>query len=139
MDARPFHVLEQPRDQDALAVGHGVDVDLDALEVAVDADGPVGIDDRRRRELADEVVGRVAEVDRQAADDEARADDDRVADALGEGQRLLDRAGHAALGLGNAEPVEQRGEAGPLLGLVDGLEVASPAARRPARPAARRG
>ena len=125
MDARALDVLEQARDQHPLAVGHGVDVDLDALEVAVDPDGPVGIDDRRGRELADEVVGRVAEVDREAADDEARADDDRVADALGEGQRLLDRAGHAALGLGDAEPVEQRREARPLLGLVDGLEVAA--------------
>ena len=33
----------------------GVDVDLDALEVAVDADGPVRVDDRRRGELAGEV------------------------------------------------------------------------------------
>ena len=31
--------------------------------------------------------------------------------------------GHAALGLRDAEPVEQRREPGPLLGLVDGLEV----------------
>ena len=54
-----------------------------------------------------------------------RPDDDRVADPLGEGQRLLDRAGHAALRLRDAEPVEERGEAGPLLGLVDRLEVAA--------------
>ncbi len=46
VDARPLDVLEQARDEDALAVGDRVDVDLDALEVAVDADraGP----DRRR-------------------------------------------------------------------------------------------
>ena len=54
-----------------------------------------------------------------------RPDDDRVADPLGEGQRLLDAVGHAALGLRDAEPVEQRREPGPLLGLVDGLEVAA--------------
>ena len=54
-----------------------------------------------------------------------RPDDDRVADPLGEGQRLLDAVGHPALGLGDAEPVEERREARPLLGLVDRLEVAA--------------
>ena len=122
---RPARRARAARDQDPLAVGDGVDVDLDALEVAVDPDRPVGVDDGRGGELADEVLGRVAEVDREAADDEARADDDRVADPLGEGQRLLEAVGHAALRLGDAEPVEERGEAGPLLGLVDGLEVAA--------------
>ena len=125
MDAGPLDVLEEARDQDPLAVADRVDVDLDPLEVAVDPDRPVGIDDRRRGELPDEVLGRVAEVDREAADDEARPDDDRVADPLGEGQRLLDAVGHAALRLGDAEPVEERGEARPLLGLVDRLEVAA--------------
>ena len=63
-------------------------------------------------------------------------DDDRVADPLGERQRLLDAVGHAALRLGDAEPVEERGEAGPLLGLVDRLEVASRGAGRRRRRAA---
>ena len=54
----------------SLAVGDRVDVDLDALEVAVDAHRPVRVDDRGRRELAEQVLGRVAEVDREAADDE---------------------------------------------------------------------
>ena len=125
VDARPLDVLEEARDQHLLAVGDGVDVDLDALEVAVDADGPVRVDDRRHRELALEVLGRVAEVDGEPADDERRPDDDRVADPLGEGERLLDAVRHPALGLRDAEPVEQRGEPGPLLGLVDGLEVAA--------------
>ena len=123
MDAGPLDVLEQAGDQHALAVADGVDVDLDALEVAVDADRPIGVDDRRQRQLAGQVLGRVAEVDGEAADDERRPDDDRVADPLGEGQRLLDAVGHAALGLRDAEPVEQRREPDPLLGLVDGLEV----------------
>ena len=55
------------------AVAHGVDVDLDALEEAVDADGPVGVHDGGRGEVADEVLGRVGEVDGEAADDEATA------------------------------------------------------------------
>ena len=123
MDAGPLDVLEEPRDEDALAIGDGVDVDLDALEVAIDADGPVGVDDGRRRQLPGEVGRRVAEVDGEAADHERRPDDDRVADALGERERLLDRMGHPTVGLRDAEPVEQGREPGPLLGLVDGLEA----------------
>ena len=57
VDARPLDVLEQPRDQHALAIADGIDVDLDALEVAVDADGPVRVDDRGEPELALEVLG----------------------------------------------------------------------------------
>ena len=117
----------------SIAVGHGVDVDLDALEIAVDAHRPIRIDDRGQRQLAGEVLGRVAEVDGQAADDERGPDDHRVADPLGQGEGLLDRVGHAALGLGDAEPVEQRREPRPLLGLVDGLEIRAEQrhARRP--------
>ena len=139
VDAGPLDVLEEPRDQHPLAVADRVDVDLDPLEVAVDPDRPVGVDDRRGRELADEVVGRVAEVDREPADDEARPDDDRVADPLGEGQRLLDAVGHAAVRLGDAEPVEERREPRPLLGLVDRLEVAAEQRDAARRRAARRG
>ena len=125
MDAGPLDVLEEARDQDPLAVRDGVDVDLDALEVAVDADRAIGIDHGGRGELAGEVRRRVAEVDGQAADDERRPDDDRVADPLGERQRLLHRMRHPALRLRDAEPVEERREAGPFLGLVDRLEVAA--------------
>ncbi len=123
--AGTLDVLEQARDEHPLAVGDGVDVDLDALEVAVDADRAIGVDHGRGGQLALEVVGGVAEVDGQAADDEARPDDDRVADALGERQRLVDAVGHPAFGLGDAETVQQGREPGPLLGLVDGLEVAA--------------
>ena len=123
MDAGPLDVLEQARDEHVGPVGHGVDVDLDPLEVAIDPDRSVGIDDGRHGQLADEVAGAVAEVDGQPADDERRPDDDRVADPLGQGQRLLDAMGHAALRLRDAEPVEERREPGPLLGQVDGLEI----------------
>ena len=57
MDAGPLDVLEEARDQNPLAVRDRVDVDLDALEVAVDPDGPVGVDDRRGGELSDESSG----------------------------------------------------------------------------------
>ena len=125
VDAGPLDVLQEPRDEHVGAVAHGVDVDLHALQVAVDADRSVRVDDGRRRQLAGQVARRVAEVDGEAADDERRPDDDRVADAVGQGERLLHAVGHAALGLGDAEPVEQRREAGPFLGLVDRLEIGS--------------
>ena len=64
--------------------------------------GRSGIDDRRRRELTDEVARASSEVDGEPADDERRPHDDRVADPLGERQRLLDAVGHAALGLRDA-------------------------------------
>ncbi len=51
MDAGPLDVLQQPRDQDRLAVGNRVDVHLHALEVAVDPDRPIGVDDGRPGEL----------------------------------------------------------------------------------------
>ena len=123
MDAGPLDVLEQARDEDVGPVGHRVDVDLDALEVAVDPDRSVGIDDGGHGQLADEVAGAVGEVDGQPADDERRPDDDRVADPVGQRQGLLDAVGHPALGLRDAEPVEQGREPGPLLGLVDRLEI----------------
>ncbi len=139
VDAGPLDVLEQARDQHPHAVADGIDVDLDALEIAVDADGPIRIDDRGRRQLPRQVLRRVAEVDRETADHERRPDDDRVADALGQGQRLLDAVGHAALGLRDPESVEQGGEADALLGLVDRLEVAAEQRHAHRRPGARRG
>ena len=63
----------RPGDQHAVPVADGVDVDLDALEEAVDAHRPVGVDDRGRGEVTDEVLGRVGEVDGEPADDERRA------------------------------------------------------------------
>ena len=57
VDAGPLQVLEHPWDEDVLTVGDRVHVHLDALEVAIDAHGPVRVDDRRGRELAFEVVG----------------------------------------------------------------------------------
>jgi hypothetical protein len=125
MDARPLDVLEESRNEHHHAVRHSVDVDLDALEIAVDPDGPIGVNDRRRRELPDEILGRVAEVDRETTDDERRTDDHRVPDPLGERQRLLDAVCHAAFRLRDPEPVEEGREPRPVLRLVDRLEIAA--------------
>jgi hypothetical protein len=45
VDAGPLDVLQEPRDQHELAIADRIHVDLDTLEVAVDAHRPVGIDD----------------------------------------------------------------------------------------------
>jgi hypothetical protein len=123
--ARPLDVLQKAGDQHPRSVADGIDIDLDALEIAIDPHGPIRVDHCRRRELPFEVIGGVAEVDRQPTDHERGTDDDRVPDPLGERQRLLDAVGHTALGLRDPETVEQRGEADALLGLVDSLEVAA--------------
>jgi len=65
-------MLEQPGDQHALAVADRIDVHLDPFEIPIDPNGAVRIHHRGRRQLPGEVVGRVAEVDRQPADDERR-------------------------------------------------------------------
>ena len=104
------------------AVAHRVHVDLETLEIGVDAHRPVVIDRGRERQLAGQVLRPVAELDGQAADDEARPHDDRVAHPVGDRDGLLDGGGHAALRLGDAQPVDEAREARPLLGQVDGLE-----------------
>ena len=123
MDPRSLDVLDQARDEDALAIGDGIDVDLDALEVAIDPDRTVRIDDGRSRKLAGEVARRVAEVDGKAADHERRAHDDRVTDPLCDRQRLLHAVRHPAFRLRDAEPIQQCREAGPFLGLIDRFEA----------------
>ena len=123
MDARPLHVLEQPRNEHVRAVGDRVDVHLHALEVTVDPDRPIRVDHGGHRQLTNQVRRRVGEVDGQAADDEAGPDDDRIADPLGQGQRLVDAVGHATFWLGDPQAVQQRGKAAAVLALVDRLQV----------------
>ena len=107
MDTGPLDVLEKARDEHEFAVGDGVDVHLHALQVAVDADRPIGVHDSRCRQLAGEIGRRVAEIDGESADDERRPNDDRIADPVGDGQRLLHAVGHPALRLRDAEPVQE--------------------------------
>ena len=123
MDAGPLDVLQQTRDQDRVAVGDRVDIYFDAFEIAVDPNRAVWVDVGRASQLLDQIGRGVAEVDGEATDDERRPNDDRIADTIGQRQRLLDRAGHAALRLRDADRLDQVGEADAVLGLIDGLEV----------------
>ena len=89
--AGALDVLDQARDEHVLAVADGVDVHLEALEDSRRC-GPAGPGPRPwRRPAAGPGPSGRSEVDGEPADDEARADDDRVADPLGDRQRLLER------------------------------------------------
>jgi hypothetical protein len=115
MDARLLDVLHDRGDVRVDAVAERVHVHLDSvLDEAVDQD-PV-----ERRHLA-HLVGRVADAHRAAAEDVRRADEHRVADPLGDLDRLVRRGGDPPLR--RAEPVRpQPGEALAVLGEVDGVE-----------------
>ena len=123
VDPGALDVLHEPGDEHVGAVGDGVDVDLQALEIGVDADGALLGDDGRHGQLSGQVVGAVAEVDGQAADDERRPHQHRVAELVGHRERLIERGGDAAARLGDAQRLDHVREAGALLGPVDGLHV----------------
>ena len=84
VDAGPLDVLHEARDEHVGAVADRVDVDLQALEVGVDAHRPVVVHRGRDGQLAHQVLRPVAELDGQAADDEAGPHDDRVAHPVGD-------------------------------------------------------
>ena len=100
MDAGLLDVLHDAADEDVLAVGERVDVDLDGVgEVAVDQHRRLAGDDHApaadvavelRLVLVDDLHG-------AAAEHVGRADHHREADALGDRARLLDRLGDAVL------------------------------------------
>ena len=130
MHARLLDVLHDAGDQDlAGAVAHGVDVDLDGvLQEAVDQDGPLRRDaalagQRARGHRLHDPAHPVVVVDDlhgPAAQHVARAQQDRVADPAGDGQRLGGARGGPAGRLRDAQLVAQRVPALPVLGQVDG-------------------
>src|SRR5207248_286794 len=80
VDPGLLDVLHHRADVGVLAVGDGVDVDLDcALEETVDQHRPVDLT---------EVVGRVAHAHRTSAQHVGGADQDGKPDALGDGPRF---------------------------------------------------
>ena len=117
-------------------VAEGVDVDLDrVLQEPVDQHRPVGGETREptpgppsdparptpARRWAAQAVGVVADLHGAAAEHVGGADQDRVADPLGDGQGLLD-GGRLAPGRGvEAALLQDRPEPAPVLGQVDGV------------------
>ena len=118
MHAGLLDVLHDGRDVGVLAVAQGVDVDLDrALEEAVDERRPL-----HAGEGADDVVGRVADAHRAAAEHVRRANQDGVADPLGERDGFRRRSPRSPLGAADLELGEQAAEALAVLGEVDGVK-----------------
>ena len=106
-------VLHDGRHDRVLAVADRVDVDLDGvLDEAVDERV------RRDRPRA-QVVGRVADAHRAAAEHVGRAHQHRVADPLGRHDRLVRIAGDRPVGGAQAELPEQVAEALAILGEID--------------------
>ena len=131
MDAGFLDVLHDAGNESVLAVAKAIDVDLDgAAEVAVDEQRAV----RRHRQLrrlieyggkVRDVAIEIAEVAQDlhgaTAQHVGRTDHQRVAELVGHGARFAGRAHDPAVGLLEAQPLDQRLEAVPVLGEVDGV------------------
>ena len=143
VDAGFLDMLHDAADEDVLAVAEAIDVDFDGVgEVAVEQQRIVGEDridlaglvvgvahqDIGRHEagqgvldVALEIGGAVDDGHGAAAQHVGRADDQRIAQALGDEASLLERIGDAVLGLGQFELVEELGEQVAVFGQIDGV------------------
>ena len=122
MDAGVLDVLHDAADDDPLPVGDGVDIGLEGiLEKAVDQHGPLLAHPRRRLEVVAQGMLIVDDLHGPAAEDERRTHQYRVPDALGHRDGVVDAGGGAVLRLPNAELADDRLEALPVLGDVDGV------------------
>ena len=116
MNAGLLDVLHDRTDQDIAAIGDGIDVDLDrVLNKAVDQRG--------RTDVAVAQGGLVVtDAHRAATEHVRRAHEYRIADAVGDLDRLLHAIGDRPVGSLQTRAVEQLAEAQAILGEVDALE-----------------
>ena len=122
MDAGLLDVLHDAADVQVLAVEEGVDVDLDGvLEEAVHQHRVVLGDLRGVGDVAGEVGLVVHDLHAAAAEHVARADQDRVADLVGDALGLLEGDGGAVLRGDQAAGIQHALEGAAVLGQVDGL------------------
>ena len=120
MDAGLLDVLHDAGDIDRVAVGDGVDIDLDrVLQIAVDQHRAGAGHAHRVADVALQPGGVVDDLHRPAAQHVRRADHHRIADALRDRLGLGGGIGGAVVGLAQAEPVQQLLEALAVLGEVD--------------------
>ena len=125
VDARPLDVLHDAGDHGVDSVTDGVDLDLGAHQVLVDQDRVFLRDRVDDADLLADVFVAVRDVHALPAEDVRRAHQDRVAQLVGRGDRLLTGVHHPA---GRARDMvlrQDRVEALAVLRLVDAVERGS--------------
>ncbi len=122
VDARVLDVLHHRGHEGVLSVAQGIGFGLDrVLEEFVDQNGPFGRDVHGRGDVAPE-HGLVEHDLHGASPQHVRGPDhEGIPDAFGDGQRLLQRARHSGVRLGNPELLHHLPETVPVLGEIDGL------------------
>ena len=112
----------------------GVDVDLDrVLEEAVEQQRVLGARLDVLAQVGAQIIGRVADLHRPAAEHVGGPDEQREADARPAiSLRLVGAEGGAVRRVGDPEPLQHRPEPAAILGEVDRVDRACRAASRPA-------
>ena len=122
MHTSELHVLQESWDQHGLAVRHGIDINLDPFQEAVDAQRTRRGDLTDPLQLASQVVWCVREVNGESADHIRRTHNHRIADLLGERERIGATASEAPLRLQDAQTIQERGESDAVFCLVNRLK-----------------
>ena len=120
MDAGFLDMLHDAGDDDVGAVADRVDIDLDRVaQILVDQHRAVAGHLHRGVDIIVELGGPVDDLHRPAAEHVGGPGQHRIADPLGDRDRLVAAAGDAVQRLPEVEPVDQIGEALAILGEVD--------------------
>ena len=120
MDAGLLDMLHDAGDIDLVAVGDGIDIDLDrVLQIAVDQHRAGAGHGDGAADVALQPGRIVDDLHRPPAEHVGRADHDRIADPRRDRLGLLRRGGGAVVRLAQAEPAQQLLEALAVLGQVD--------------------
>ncbi len=128
VDARFLDVLLHTRDEDVASVGERIDVDLEGVfQEAIDVERAAGKpttpgESERLARVTRKRFSVVDHLHRATAEDVRRADDQRIAHALGHRDRARDRARARLLRMPDVESIEQRGEALAILRQIDRVD-----------------
>jgi len=121
MHARPLDVLHHARNKHFLAVADGIHLDFLAEEVLVDEHGVLAVQFQCHHQVADKLRLVVDDLHGPATEHVAGTNQQRIAEAAGNAQGLLDGGDARAWRLRDAEPFQEVLEPAPVLGHIDGL------------------